>query len=71
MERSSQAEIVFVDPDDEGLRFWPMRDESAVNLQEGDYAFKVPQGSYKILAERFDGKYNSAFMTAITTEKQM
>ena len=58
------AEIVFVDPQDEGLRFWPIWDESAVNLQEGDYAFKVPQGSYKILAERFDGMFNSAYYDA-------
>ena len=58
------AEIVFVDPEDEGLRFWPMWDESAENLQEGDYAFKVPQGSYKILAERFDGMFKPAFYDA-------
>ena len=59
------AEIVFLlilKTKDYGL--WPIWDESAVNLQEGDYAFKSTKGSYKILAERFDGIFNSAYYDA-------
>ena len=55
------AEIVFVDPNDDENRFWPMWDETATGLSDGDFAFKIPQGDYKILAERFDGMYKSAF----------
>jgi hypothetical protein len=55
------AEIVFVDPNDDENRFWPMWDETATGLADGDFALKIPQGDYKILAERFDGMYKSAF----------
>jgi hypothetical protein len=55
------AEIVFVDPNDDDNRFWPMWDETATGLADGDFALKIPQGDYKILAERFDGMYKSAF----------
>ena len=55
------AEIVFVDPNDDENRFWPMWDETATGLADGEFALKIPQGDYKILAERFDGMYKSAF----------
>ena len=55
------AEIVFVDPNDDENRFWPMWDETATGLADGDFALKIPQGDYKILAERFDGMFKSAF----------
>ena len=58
------AEIVFVDPNDDENRFWPMWDETATGLSEGDFALKIPQGDYKIVAERFDGMYKSAFYDA-------
>ena len=55
------AEIVFVDPNNSEERFWPMWDESSMDLDEGEFAVKIPSGSYKILAERFDGMYKSTF----------
>ena len=58
------AEVIFVDPQDDDIRFWPIWDESVDNLQEGEFALKVPQGSYKILAQRFDGLFKSAFYDA-------
>ena len=56
------AEVVFVDPNDDDNRFWPMPLE--IGLSEGEFAVKVPEGNYKILAERFDGMYKSAFYDA-------
>jgi hypothetical protein len=56
------AEIILVDPNDPELRFWPMPLEN-VQLQQGEFAVKVPAGNYKILAERFDGLYQSSFYT--------
>ena len=37
------AEIVFVDPNDDENRFWPMWDETATGLADGDFALKIPQ----------------------------
>ena len=58
------AEVVFVDPEDDNIRFWPMWDNDVTGLSEGDFAYEIPQGDYKILAERFDGMYKSAFYDA-------
>ena len=55
------AEIVFVDPNNTDERFWPMWDESSMDLEEGEFAFKIPAGEYKIIAERFDGMFKSAY----------
>ena len=45
--------------DDEN-RFWPMWDNDVTDLSD-NFAGEIPQGDYKILAERFDGLYKSAF----------
>ena len=58
------AEVVFVDPEDDNIRFWPMWDNDVPALSEGEFAYEIPQGDYKILAERFDGMYKSAFYDA-------
>ena len=62
------AEIVFVDPNDDENRFWPMWDNDVTGLSDGDFAYEIPQGDYKILAERFDGLYKSAFYDAIVMD---
>ena len=41
--------------------FWPMPLE--IGLPAGEFAVKVPEGNYRILAERFDGLYQSSFYT--------
>ena len=38
------AEIVFVDPNDDENRFWPMWDETATGLFDGDFAFEDTSG---------------------------
>ena len=53
-----------MDPNDDENRFWPMWDNDVTGLSDGDFAVKVPEGNYKILAERFDGMYKSAFYDA-------
>ena len=58
------AEIVFIDPSNPEDRFWPMWDESVTDLADGDFAVKIPEGNYQILAERFDGMYQSTFYDA-------
>ena len=55
------AEIVFVDPNNTDERFWPMWDETAMDLDEGEFSVKIPAGSYKVLAERFDGLFKSSY----------
>ena len=41
-----------------------MWDNDVTGLSDGDFAYEIPQGNYKILAERFDGLYKSAFYDA-------
>ena len=55
------ADVLFVNPDDLEEEFWPMWDEAAENLEEGEFAFSIPEGDYLVLAERFDGMYMSKF----------
>ena len=55
------AEIILVDTNDPEMRFWPMPLE--IGLPAGEFAVKVPEGNYRILAERFDGLYQSSFYT--------
>ena len=57
------AEVVFVDPEDDENRFWPMPLEIALPM--GQFKVKVPEGEYKILAERFDGLYEPTFYDGI------
>ena len=57
------AEVVFVDPEDDENRFWPMPLEIALPM--GQFKVKVPEGKYKILAERFDGLYEPTFYDGI------
>ena len=55
------AEIILVDANDPEMRFWPMPLE--IGLPTGEFGVKVYEGNYKILAERFDGLYQSSFYT--------
>ncbi len=59
------AEVIFVDPNDEFREFWPSweHDESE-SFVEGSYSVKIPAGTYKIKAMRWDGLYQSEFYTA-------
>ena len=58
------ADVLFVNPDDLEEEFWPMWDEAAENLEDGEFAFSIPEGDYLVLAERFDGMYISKFYDA-------
>jgi hypothetical protein len=55
------ADVIFVNPNDLEEQFWPMWDDSAQNLQDGEFAVKIPEGDYLVLAERFDGMFVSKF----------
>ena len=55
------ADVVFVDPENPEVQFWPMWNPDSVELAPGSYSVQIPEGSYLIKAERFDGLYQSAF----------
>ena len=44
------ADVLFVNPDDLEEEFWPMWDEAAENLEDGEFAFSIPEGDYLVLA---------------------
>ena len=56
------ADVIFVNPDDLEEEFWPMWDDSIEDLQDGEFAVKIPEGEYLVLAERFDGMFVSKFL---------
>ena len=62
------AEVLFVDPEDEDEMTWPMEFEVEHNESTGTptgvFTAKVPAGSYKILAQRFDGTLIPAYYTS-------
>ncbi len=62
------AEVLFVDPDDENEMTWPMEFEvehnESTGAPSGRFTAKVPAGSYKILAQRFDGTLIPAYYTS-------
>ena len=62
------ADIVFVDPSDEHLEFWPQWEpvefEDPASFVEGSYRVKIPAGTYKIKAMRWDGLYQSEYYTS-------
>ena len=60
------AEIVFVDPNDDENRFWPMWDETATGLADGDFALKIPQEIIKSWLSDLMGCINLPFMMEIT-----
>jgi protocatechuate 3,4-dioxygenase beta subunit len=55
------ADVVFVDPENPEVQFWPMWNPPSVELAPGSYSVQIPEGSYLIKAERFDGLYQPAF----------
>ena len=55
------ADVIFVNPNDLEEQFWPVWDDSVQNLQDGEFAVKIPEGDYLVLAERFDGMFVSKF----------
>ena len=62
------ADIVFVDPADEYREFWPQWEpvefEDSDSYVEGSYSVKIPAGTYKIKAMRWDGLYQSEYYTS-------
>ena len=58
------ADVIFVNPNDPEDLFWPMFDEDAENLEEGEFSVKIPEGNYFIQANRFDGLYLSQLYDA-------
>ena len=62
------AEVLFVDPDEEEEITWPMEFEVEHNdttgATSGRFTAKLPAGSYKILAQRFDGTLLPAYYTS-------
>ena len=62
------ADIVFVDPSDEHREFWPQWEpvefEDPDSYVEGSYSVKIPAGTYKIKAMRWDGLYQSEYYTS-------
>jgi len=61
------ADIVFVDVLDEHREFWPQWEpvefEDPASFVEGSYRVKIPAGTYKIKAMRWDGLYQSEYYT--------
>ena len=55
------ADVVFVDPENPEVQFWPMWNPASVEPAPGSYSVLIPEGSYLIKAERFDGLYQPAF----------
>ncbi|MDG0965450.1 MAG: carboxypeptidase-like regulatory domain-containing protein [Opitutales bacterium] len=53
------ADILFVNPNDSEDIFWPMPNEIAYELQEGEFSVQIPEGDYLVKAERYDGLYIS------------
>jgi hypothetical protein len=53
------ADILFVNPNDPEDIFWPMPNETANELSDGEFSVKIPQGDYFVKAERYDGLYLS------------
>ncbi|MFL2929163.1 MAG: hypothetical protein ACJZ72_11350 [Opitutales bacterium] len=53
------ADILFVNPNDPEDIFWPMPNETANELSDGEFSVKIPQGDYLVKAERYDGLYLS------------
>ncbi len=55
------ADVVFVDPDDTEVQFWPMWNPVEGEPAQGSFSVQIPEGSYLVKAERFDGLYQPAF----------
>lgn len=65
--KGSPAEILFVDPEEKDEVFWPAEltfAHDANGTPTGAFTAKVPAGSYKIRAERFDGSLLPAYYLA-------
>ncbi len=62
------AEVVFVDTNDSERQFWPAWEpvefENPESFVEGAYSVKIPAGTYKIKAMRWDGLYQSEYYTS-------
>ena len=58
------ADILFVNPNDLEEEYWPMWNEMDGPMEEGQYSVKIPEGTYLIKAERFDGLFNSEYYDA-------
>ena len=62
------ADVVFVDVNDPDREFWPMWDPVEFtepdSFVEGAYSVKIPAGTYKIKAIRWDGLYQSEYYDA-------